>query len=474
MNTLIRTFFVGYCVLFLMFAGCGGKNGAKLSGGYQTGGKDAGEVWLATYLLGKKVGYSVSKYERVSDGFRFSSLSRLTLGMMGKTQSVFSKSRVLTHPDLTLRSFEFEFSSQDGTFKASGVVNSGQLVINTNKGKRVLQLTRQIYPIEALGRVIVDEHPKPGEIRSYLTFDGTVLDTMPATVEVLAREELMGLSTLKLKVRRAKFDVVVWVDENGMTVKEESPLGINSVRVTEREALAGENGYTIDVLRFFAVPVDTIVDEPRRLRRVVLEVAGIDTTEFVLNSANQSVIGVSDSVILVSVVMPELLPVVRLPIQEEREFLKPTVSVQSDAELIKRKAKEIVGNTTDAIDAARVLMKWVFSSLGKEAVASIPNALGVLKNMKGDCNEHSVLYAALCRAVGIPAKVVVGLVYLDSAFYYHAWNEVYLKKWVPVDATFGEFPANCLRLRLTEGELSQQAEVLSVVRRIRIRIREFN
>ncbi len=471
---LIRTFFVGYCVLFLTFAGCGGKRGAKPSGGYQTGSKDSGEVWLATYLMGKKIGYGVSKYERVKYGFQFNSLSRLKLSMLGKTQSVFSKSRVFTDSDFSLRSFEFEFSSQDGAFKASGVVKDDQLIVNTHKGRQVVQLTRRVYPIEALGMVIVSEHPRPGEIRSYLTFDGTVLDTMPTTVEVLAQEELSGISTWKVKIRRAKFDVFVWLDGNGMTVKEESPLGINSVRVTAQEALAGEDGYTVDVLRLFAVPVDTVISEPGRIRRVVLEVSGLDTTEFALNSANQRVTGVLDSAVLVTVVVSEPVTGIRLPIQEEGEFLKPTVSVQSDAELIREKAKEIIGNTVDATEAARMIMRWVFGSLEKEAVASIPSALDVLKSMKGDCNEHSVLYAALCRAARIPAKVVVGLVYLDSAFYYHAWNEVYLKKWVPVDATFGEFPANCLRLRLSEGELSQQAEVLSVVRRIKIRVREFN
>ncbi|MEO0070261.1 MAG: transglutaminase-like domain-containing protein, partial [candidate division WOR-3 bacterium] len=139
----------------------------------------------------------------------------------------------------------------------------------------------------------------------------------------------------------------------------------------------------------------------------------------------------------------------------------------------KKKAAEITKGLKDATDAARRILLWTFTSLNKEAVASLPNALDVLKSMKGDCNEHSVLYAALARASGIPAKVAVGLVYLEGAFYYHAWNEVYLGQWVPVDPTFGEFPANALHLKLAEGELSQQAEVLGVVRKIGIKVVEF-
>ena len=49
-----------------------------------------------------------------------------------------------------------------------------------------------------------------------------------------------------------------------------------------------------------------------------------------------------------------------------------------------------------------------------------------------------MLLAALCRARGLPARVVVGLVYVDylGGFGYHMWNEVWLRgRWVSLDAT---------------------------------------
>jgi hypothetical protein len=80
----------------------------------------------------------------------------------------------------------------------------------------------------------------------------------------------------------------------------------------------------------------------------------------------------------------------------------------------------------------------------------------------------------MARAAGIPTKIDVGLIYMNRAFYYHAWNEVYLGKWVPVDATFGEFPASALHLKLAEGDLSQQAEILGLVGSIKIAVKEFD
>ena len=39
-------------------------------------------------------------------------------------------------------------------------------------------------------------------------------------------------------------------------------------------------------------------------------------------------------------------------------------------------------------------------------------------NFSGDCTEHAVLAAAMCRAVEVPSRVAIGLVYVEkeSAF----------------------------------------------------------
>lgn len=467
----------GSIFLSVLILSCGNRV-ERHSSPMAKSGRDGGEVWLATYLAGQKIGYSVIRYSQTGAGFHYDNLSKLTLAMMGKTQFVNARSRVVTNPDLSLRSFEFELSSQDGTFRASGEVDKGRLIVNTGKGQQRLNLSRVLYPIEVLGRLVVDSQPEPGAVLNYLTFDGTVLDTLPAIVEVLGAESITAggerINALKVRVRRARFDVITWLDESGMTLKEESHLGISSVRVSDKEALGGETGYTVDVLRLFAVPVDTLISQAAEVRRVVLMVSGVDTTEFNLVSDNQMILAHNDQGLTVEITVPAVPENVRLPVAGEGEFLKPSVSIQSDAALIRNKAKEITGTGDDAVKAAKKILYWVFGSLKKEAVASLPNALDVLKNMKGDCNEHSVLFAALCRASGIPAKVAVGLVYLNGSFYYHAWNEVYLGRWVPVDATFGEFPAGALRLKLAEGELSRQAEVLGVVRKIGIKVLEYN
>ena len=102
----------------------------------------------------------------------------------------------------------------------------------------------------------------------------------------------------------------------------------------------------------------------------------------------------------------------------------------------------------------------------------------MLRTKVGDCNEHTALYVAMARALGIPARIAVGLVYIHGAFYYHAWPEVYIDEggkgrargppalWLPVDPTLNQFPADATHLRLARGGLDKQAVILPLIGRL--------
>ena len=88
----------------------------------------------------------------------------------------------------------------------------------------------------------------------------------------------------------------------------------------------------------------------------------------------------------------------------------------------------------------------------------------MLRTKVGDCNEHTALYVAMARASGLPARVAVGLVYVHGAFYYHAWPEVFVDdRWLPVDPTLNQFPADATHLRLLRGGLDKQAAILPLI-----------
>jgi transglutaminase-like putative cysteine protease len=107
---------------------------------------------------------------------------------------------------------------------------------------------------------------------------------------------------------------------------------------------------------------------------------------------------------------------------------------------------------------------------------SLPSAREVLRTGVGDCNEHTALFVAMARSIGIPARIAVGLVFMHGAFYYHAWPEVYLVEapgrglWLPVDPTLNQFPADTTHLRLVRGGLDQQAAILPLIGRLKMTV----
>ena len=83
-------------------------------------------------------------------------------------------------------------------------------------------------------------------------------------------------------------------------------------------------------------------------------------------------------------------------------------------------------------------------------------AAEVAETLQGDCTEHAVLLAALCRTREIPARVAMGLVYYpqERGFAYHMWNEVWMEdRWVPLDATLGRGGIGAAHLKLGDSNL---------------------
>ncbi len=119
---------------------------------------------------------------------------------------------------------------------------------------------------------------------------------------------------------------------------------------------------------------------------------------------------------------------------------------------------------------AKKLLDWVHTHIEKRPVLSLPDALSTLENRVGDCNEHAVLLAALARAAGIPTRIEAGLVYLKGRFYYHAWNLMYLGKWITADSLFGQLPADVSHLRFVTGSPEQQLDLMGIIGKIRLTV----
>ncbi len=90
-------------------------------------------------------------------------------------------------------------------------------------------------------------------------------------------------------------------------------------------------------------------------------------------------------------------------------------------------------------------------------------AADVARARKGDCKEHAIYLAALARARGIPARVAIGMVYLNGAFGGHMWTEVYIDgRWIPLDATLGSGGIGAAHLKQGQSTLEGVSAYISL------------
>lgn len=130
-----------------------------------------------------------------------------------------------------------------------------------------------------------------------------------------------------------------------------------------------------------------------------------------------------------------------LPIDPEgfEEHLKPTPLMEVDSPVLRAAAREIVGKTRDAREAARRIADYVFTSLKKRSPEDPePTALQIHELRTGDCSEHALYFTALCRAAGIPARRCSGWVCIGDDWGTHGWSEIWVGEWIGADPTTNE------------------------------------
>jgi transglutaminase-like putative cysteine protease len=145
-------------------------------------------------------------------------------------------------------------------------------------------------------------------------------------------------------------------------------------------------------------------------------------------------------------------------------WTKPTVTIQSDYPAIVSLAKKLAEGMKDRCAVIDTCNKYVYSSLAKRNTATFSSAVETLKAGYGDCGEHAVLLAAILRAAGVPARVVLGLVYFGpkKAYAGHAWVMAYSGgAWIFCDPAFGVFPASQDRIPLIIDDNGAHAVLLT-------------
>jgi transglutaminase-like putative cysteine protease len=362
-------------------------------------------------------------------------------------------------PDGQVVSIEATMQSGNGVIRILGRRTGNELRLQTHAGGQVQSWALSLPP-HCGGYFAVEwslrANPmRPGEQRQ-LQAVLPVLNQI-AQIRLTAGEhetvELLDETRNLLRIDQQlhlpdgnRIDVVAWTTEDGEVLKSEvASLQQVTYRVEREQALASTEQARFDLGKFSTVRLaePLLVTNATRQIRYLVTLNGDDPTKFFLNRPDQLV--VSRDGRSAEVTVQSLRPGQDRPAGAEDQVQdadrEPSTMIQSDDRLVRDLAARIQASGSDAWSKAVATERFVFENLtAKNLSTAFATAAEVAKSREGDCTEHAVLTAALCRAQAIPARVLIGLVYApeQQGFAFHMWNEVWVEDgWFPLDATVG-------------------------------------
>jgi hypothetical protein len=442
------------------------------------------ESWMGIYHQHKKIGYVQRRLTPLATGVRWEEQSRMKLRVFDIDQTVHTEVRATLDQDFALQDFAVRFLSGGLVFQVMGAVTHGgsahpelrgQMISSGNTSVFAIPLHEPLYLPTATQMALQDMTLQPGEARRYAIFNPLSLQTDSLSVTALGTEMLALpdglLPVTKVAVRYSNTTAHAWLDQAGQVVKEEAPLGLVLLRESQTDALGNgwEDSTPLDLVASTAIAVPQALPDPQTLVSLRLKMSGVDApTLFTFPPRQQHHEGIltvtrEDTTTITSYPLPHTDPAFATD-------LAATPFIQSAHPRLIAQTQRILGTERDAVQATRLLLDWTYTTLAKELSLGVPTALDVLERQTGDCNEHAVLFTALARAAGLPARIAAGVVYLNGAFYYHAWSEVWLGQWVTVDPVFHQFPADVTHLKFVQGGPDEHLILLQVIGRLGIEV----
>ena len=440
------------------------------------------EEYQAIYLGDQRIGFGYTVLDRMDKKidkeaaadkvYEMRHQTYLSFRLLGRDTEILMKGKAGLDEQLYLKSFEVTVHSKEYWTKLKGRLSKGamNIVIEGKAGKperKIIPVTSPILYSEALDLIWTPENLKTGKRGHLKIWNPMSTGTEEIGFRVGKRETILydGKDTPVYPVYLEKNGIETrsWVSPEGITLRKEGITGLLMQKEENWkifEAMRRRRAAPPDLPNLFSVPSNRILEKPEDVNYLKINLKSPEG-EKIIEVTRRDFTGLETVPIPVPAEDPSLGP-----------YLESTPFIQAQDPDILRQAREIAGDEKTALGAALKLMRWVYLNVSPSPTVSLPSARQVLAVRKGDCTEYTVLFTALARSLGIPAKMIAGLVHRNGRFFYHAWPEIYLGRWVPVDPTFGEAPVDAAHIPLVEGGLKEQASLLANLGRLHIWVLE--
>ncbi|MDP2983773.1 MAG: transglutaminase-like domain-containing protein [Candidatus Latescibacter sp.] len=450
--------------------------------------------YFSVYKDGRKIGYKTETQFSYPNLKIFREETVLKMYESGISREIFIQSTTgIDSATLAAKLINCRIQSGSHVYLFNGEVKGDSLLIDVKKNNES-PWRRGYFPVDgtitsgaALPYIM---HRMADDTLTVSLFDPVVF--MPCMVGItrLGKDfQLIGGKRYNLDRYMLDFGkrkVYAWLDSTGKSVKSEGMhLFGEGVGAFTVEKSLDRNLFMLpvvsalgkDVVDSMKVYPDRDIPNPRRLNYLKIELDGIRAANIDVSSSNKEVVSLN----------PVIFGIYRSPLKREGNmFAKPASEVKDttvvgisdyiqskDARII-RAAKNIVKAETDTLAMARAINRWVFTLMRKDPGIHISRSIDILRNMKGGWDEHTKLFTALSRSIGIPARINIGLVYDNASFRYHSWPSVFTNgAWHDFDPWFGQDEADASHVTLIQGDFERLVELMRLSNRISIKVLEY-
>ncbi len=453
------------------------------------------EYWTGLVFNGKKIGFSHLALKPAKEGgelYEIHAEAVFLLRFFGLSKKVILKSNDQVRDDLTLVKFSYEYSIDDHNLRITGEVSEDCLEVSVStvydtKGQS-FELSERPYPTSAIALYPVFHGLRVGAKYSYLVYDGETQQLARVTQKIGAYQEseLFSGSAYKVITTMHGQTTSTWIDTSGKPVLEMAMGGVlfsalESETMAKRYLLSAALNKEEALLDYSLVKADQSIPSPRQVSFLKVAFGGDGKALRIPSDKRQQCHPEEREIICeIRTVDPYQLPDNHgEPLSEEMRaaYLRPSLTVESKDVRIRETAQSIVGTGEEPLIQISQLIQWIQGNIAKGPV-DVFSALDVLTGRKAECQGHALLFTALARALGIPTRVINGLIYSEErgGFLYHSWVESYVGgMWIPVDPIFDTVGVDATHIKLLQGETAAECmPLIEMVGRLRSRIISFS
>lgn len=460
------------------------------------------ETWDATFLKGQPVGYFhviVREYERDGQKFLYATKKqKLTVSRFGQVVEQWGEDSTMETPDGRVYT----------TRMSQGIGKDQMLALTGKVSGKVLQVTIEgagggtqdvpwpdgVIGIAREATLLRDRKPEVGESFDYLSYEGRLNRVVKFTAAAKAVEEVQLYEGQKpRKLLRVVLSMepiptpgggefrlppsTLWADAQTyepLKMESEMPTlgGKLTVVRTTREIATRRPAKPVELFDVQSIRLDREIADVHDQAAVTYRVkltGDLPPEKVFAQDARQAIANADPE----AKTFELRVTAVREPARVENpagkvgeEFLAPSFFIDWDNDAVRGHARQAAAHlpaTASAWQKARAVESWVNRNMrSTEFSQAMATCANVAKSLSGDCTEYAMLAAGMCRALGVPSRTALGLVYApgrDGKPYlaYHMWYEVYADgQWLALDATLGRGSVGPGHVKITDASWHEE------------------